>query len=214
MRGNEKQFKEIRLIIVLLSVIIILLFGVIILLLAKGDKQPSIPEPNKIENKEVEEKEEPEEELIEEDNEEVEEDNTVTDAMNKELRNKIPTIKYCNQYLYKQYNGGIFKASDLSEEDKKSNFNECQGALGVYHLEQKAVKENDMVYIYDYVLLYNQQGTEEENYFGTSVNNIKYKYDTIGNVTDDKIQKYGQLYKYSFKIVETGYEYISTEIVQ
>ena len=37
---------------------------------------------------------------------------------------------------------------------------------------------------------------------------------SIGNVTDDKIQKYGQLYKYTFKIVETGYEYISTEIVQ
>ena len=52
MRGNEKQFKETRLIIVLLAVIIILLFGIIVLLLARGDKPTPVLEPNKVEKKE------------------------------------------------------------------------------------------------------------------------------------------------------------------
>ena len=58
MRGNEKQFKETRLIIVLLAVIIVLLFGIIILLLARGDKPNPVLEPNKVEKKEEQKKEE------------------------------------------------------------------------------------------------------------------------------------------------------------
>lgn len=57
MRGNEKAFKETRLIIVLLAVIIILLFGIIILLLARGDNTSPIQEPTKIEKKDNKTKE-------------------------------------------------------------------------------------------------------------------------------------------------------------
>lgn len=76
MRGNEKQFKETRLIIVLLAVIIILLFGIIILLLARGDNKAPVLEPNKVEKKED----------VEETKEETYEDQKIENKINyKEL---------------------------------------------------------------------------------------------------------------------------------
>ena len=102
MRGNEKQFKETRLIIVLLSVIIILLLGVITLLLAKDNKQSTILEPNKVEKKE----EEPEESKDEKEKEQNDKDvnieldkgtiNSEKDEDTKEVKinNNIITISY------------------------------------------------------------------------------------------------------------------------
>ena len=135
----------------------------------------------------------------------------VTSNLKSELRNLIPTVKYCNQYLYKQYNGSSFKSTDLTQEDKTSNFNECQGLLGVYHTEYKYDSTDKEVYLYDYVLLYDS----ETGSYGKDYNNINIKENNIeivnNTVSDDSLREYGQVYKYTFKLVDGNYEYAGTE---
>ena len=143
----------------------------------------------------------------------------VTSSLEKELRDLIPTVKYCNQYLYKQYNGGIFKSTDLTSEDKTSDFEQCQGILFVNTNSYKNDSTNTEVYLYDYVLLYDQQGSNECQgcFYGTDYQNINIKYDDIelvgDSVSKDSFKKYGQIYKYTFKLVDDNYEYVSTEAV-
>ncbi|MBE6151717.1 MAG: hypothetical protein E7165_00165 [Firmicutes bacterium] len=141
----------------------------------------------------------------------------VTSGLKSELRKLIPTVKYCNQYLYKQYNGSSFKSTDLTQEDKTSNFDECQGILGVYHTEYKYDSTDKEVYLYDYVLLYDQEGSDECSgcSYGKDYNNINIKESSIeiinNKVSDSSLKKYGQVYKYTFKLIDGNYEYVSTE---
>lgn len=143
----------------------------------------------------------------------------VTDNLKKELRALIPTVKYCNQYLYKQYNGKVFKNTDLTSKDKTSDFNQCQGILGVDHAEYKYDSTNNEVYLYDYVLLYDPEGSDECQgcSYGKAYLNINIKYDDIelvgSGVSKESLKEYGQIYKYTFKLVDNNYEYISTEAI-
>ena len=143
----------------------------------------------------------------------------VTSSLEQELRKLIPTVKYCNQYLYKQYNGNVFKNTDLTEEDKISNFSECQGILMVDTFKYKTDSTDNEVYLYDYVLLYDQQGSSECQgcAYGRDYKNINIKYDDIeiidNEISKESLKEYGQIYKYTFKLINGSYEYISTESV-
>ena len=127
MRGNEKQFKETRLIIVLLAVIIILLFGIIILLLARGDKPTPVLEPNKVEKKEKQEEKEKNTiygylAAFNDNESRIIELNTIND--NKELARtdgRIYSFRINNNKLYYSYQNDLETAAyiDLASNDKK-----------------------------------------------------------------------------------------------
>lgn len=176
----------------------------------------------------IEEIKEPEienkEDSIKNDKENSEEEYELIHFYKEKLRKKIPTIEYCNNYLFKQYNGSIFYATDLTEEDKTSTFNSCQGALGVFYDEEKIEWNEEEIYIYDYVLLYSMEGEFDRNTgidysYGKSYNRINLEKSLIENdkhiLTKNNIRKYGQLYKYTFKKDTYGqYAYYSTEAVK
>ena len=145
----------------------------------------------------------------------------VTVELEKNLRQLIPTVKYCNQYFYKQYNGNVFYNTDLTEEDKTSDFEQCQGILYVNNLSYKNESDNNFVYIYDYVLLYDMEGGDNDCIYcayGKDYKNINILYDDVeiinDKVSEQAIRKYGQIYKYTFKLVDNGYEYISTTAIK
>ena len=153
----------------------------------------------------------------------------VTENLQKELREMIPNVTYCNRYLDKQYNGGTFYATDWTEEDKTSDFSECQELLDVYSVADKVESTEDEVYLYDYILLYSLQGECynwddnnqcTDNYdYGTVYNKLHLKYEEIQKsdvyeVGNDDVKQFGQLYKYTFILKNGVFSYYSTEIVK
>jgi len=144
----------------------------------------------------------------------------VTNELEEELRMLIPSIEFCNSYLYKQYNGDIFYNSNFTLEDKTSEFNNCEDALTVYARNYKKESTTNEVYLYDYVLLFDSDGTDECKYckYGQTFNKINIAYNKINkinnHVTLSSFKEYGQIYKYTFKLTkENNYDYISTEAI-
>lgn len=197
-------------IITLMAVAIIGLVGFIVYdKVINKTNEPNSEENNKVDNNE--------------NKQEVEEQKTieVTKSLEEELRKLIPSVKSCNnQYLDKQYNGSIFTSGDLKDV---TYLEECQGVLDVETLSYKNESTKDEVYLYDYVLIYSQQKAEDgKGNYGTRYDDMNIKMDDIElidvenyvEISEKSFKEYGQVYKYTFKLVNGNYEYVSTEAVK
>lgn len=196
----------IAVIMTLMVVVIVGLVGFIVYdKVINKTNEPSIEENNKVENNEQEKEEV---KPIE-----------VTKTLEKELRKLIPSVKTCNnQYLDKQYNGSVFTSDDLKGI---SSSEECQGILDVYTLSYKNESTKDEVYLYDYVLIYNMQRDDSVCFrcaYGKKYDYLDIPMDNIelvdGEISEKSFKEYGQVYKYTFKLVDGNYEYVSTEAVK
>ena len=127
----------------------------------------------------------------------------ISKDLNTKLRSLIPSG--CNGYRPEIYND--------SKNDYTIFTQVCDYNHLVFTLEYKTETDGTNYFIYDYILIYNNEKDKWLDYYDHYLED-KIEEDDNAYPTDSSFKKYGRLYKYTFKKEKDNYVYKSTEPVK
>ena len=133
------------------------------------------------------------------------------------LLDKLPKIFYCDNYPMSYiFKSTIVKSDDITTEIYNDDYDSCKNYYDVFRKLNKAYKDDGVIYIEEYILLYNRNkgiyGTSYDQHFNINSDNIIKRDDVID---DSSFINYGKLYKHTFKLNSVGvYLWYSTSNVE